>query len=189
MTHSPRVTIWNEYYLEKHEAAARAIYPEGIHAAIRDALVEHGISTVATATLDEPEHGLTQAVLNETDVLVWWGHRRHEDVDSAIVERVKTRIWAGMGLVVLHSGHFSKIFRGLMGTLSDTPVWNEDGEFERVWVIAPEHPIAAGLGRCFEIAKEEMYGEPMELPTPAELIFISWFQSGEVFRSGLTSGT
>ena len=183
---SPRVTVWNEFYVEREDDAARKAYPSGIHAAVRDGLVEHGVTDVATATFDEPQHGLTTAVLDRTDVLVWWGHRRHEEFDSALVEDLKARIWAGMGLLVLHSGHFSKIFRALMGTRSDTPVWNEDGETERIWVIAPEHPIASGLGRSFEIPREEMYGEPMELPRPDQLIFISWFESGEVFRSGLT---
>ncbi|MDB5562962.1 MAG: PalA, partial [Hyphomicrobiales bacterium] len=145
---------------------------------------DSGIST-STATLQEPEHGLTEAKLAETDVLVWWGHRAHGDVDDAIVERVAKRVWEGMGLIVLHSGHFSKIFKRLMGAPCALS-WREAGERERLWVVNPGHPIAKGLPAYFELENEEMYGEPFSVPEPLETVFVSWFQGGEVFRSGLT---
>lgn len=181
---SIRVTVWNEFQHEKNNERVRAIYPEGIHATIATFLnAEEGISA-RTAVLDEPEHGLTEAVLQETDVLIWWGHVAHGDVADEIVERVRQRVLEGMGLIVLHSGHASKIFRALMGTNTGSLKWRDDGEKERVWVIESAHPIAAGLGEYFEIPKEEMYGERFEIPAPDELVFISWFEGGEVFRSG-----
>ncbi|MBU5671674.1 ThuA domain-containing protein [Paenibacillus brevis] len=181
---SIRVTVWNEFQHEKNNERVRAIYPEGIHATIATFLnAEEGISA-RTAVLDEPEHGLTEALLQETDVLIWWGHVAHGDVADEIVERVRQRVLEGMGLIVLHSGHASKIFRALMGTNTGSLKWRDDGEKERVWVIESAHPIAAGLGEYFEIPKEEMYGERFEIPAPDELVFISWFEGGEVFRSG-----
>lgn len=181
---SIKVTVWNEFQHEKNNERVKAIYPEGIHATIASFLnAEEGISA-QTAVLDEPEHGLTEAVLQETDVLIWWGHVAHEDVADEIVERVRQRVLEGMGLIVLHSGHASKIFRALMGTNTGSLKWRDDGEKERVWVIESAHPIAAGLGEYFEIPKEEMYGERFEIPAPDELVFISWFEGGEVFRSG-----
>jgi len=182
---SLRVTVWNEYHHEKHNPAVAEHYPEGIHAVLRAGLEAHGFQGVRTATLEEPEHGLPQAVLDSTDVLLWWGHRRHDDVDDAVVARVKQAVLGGMGLVVLHSGHYSKVFKSLMGTAC-TVNWRHDGERERVWVVQPEHPIAAGLERYFEIPREEMYGEPFDIPAPDELIMIGWFQGGEVFRSAVT---
>ena len=178
----PRVTVWNEGVHEKTHAAVAAVYPNGIHEAIAAPLRQAGF-TVGTATLDEPEHGLTQAVLDNTDVLLWWGHMAHNRVDDAIVERVYNRVMEGMGLIVLHSGHFSKIFRKLMGTTCDLK-WREMGEKERLWVVNPAHPIAAGLGEYFELPHEEMYGEHFDIPAPDELVFVSWFQGGEIFRSG-----
>ena len=160
-----------------------AVYPDGIHEAIADPLRAAGFS-VRTATLDEPEHGLTEAVLAETDVLIWWGHMAHDDVQDAIVDRVQQRVLDGMGLIVLHSGHFSKIFKRLMGTGCDLK-WREADERERLWVVDPSHPIAAGLGEYFELPHEEMYGEFFDIPAPDALVFVSWFQGGEVFRSGL----
>lgn len=177
-----RVTVWNEFRHEKENPAIKAIYPEGIHAAIANFL-ETQAFTVRTATLDEPEHGLTETVLAETDVLIWWGHKAHADVQDEIAERVQQRVLAGMGLIVLHSGHFSKIFRKLMGT-SCSLRWREADEKERIWVVEPGHAIAAGIDPYFEIPKAEMYGEHFDIPTPDELVFISWFQGGEVFRSG-----
>ena len=177
-----RVTVWSEYRQERTDAPVRAVYPEGIHEAIADGLRDAGFD-VRTATLDEPDHGLNDAVLAETDVLTWWGHVAHPEVDDAVVERVHRRVLGGMGLIVLHSGHFSKIFRRLMGTSCDLK-WREAGERERVWVVDPSHPIAEGLGESFVIDHEEMYGEHFDVPVPDRLVLVSWFQGGEIFRSG-----
>ncbi len=178
----PRVTVWNEGRHEKTHAEVKAIYPEGMHTVIANALRSKGLE-VCTATLDEPEHGLTQQVLDNTDVLTWWGHMAHGDVKDEIVDRVYKRVLQGMGLIVLHSAHFSKIFRKLMGSSCGLR-WREIGEKERLWVVNPGHPIVAGLPEYFEVPHEEMYGEHFEIPTPDELVFISWFAGGEVFRSG-----
>lgn len=139
---------------------------------------------VATATLDEPEHGLTDERLDNTDVLIWWGHMAHDEVQDEIADKVRDRVLQGMGLIVLHSGHGSKVFERLLGTKTGALKWRDDGEKERVWVIEHGHPIADGLGEYIEISKEEMYGERFEIPSPDELVFISWFEGGEVFRSG-----
>jgi trehalose utilization protein len=179
---SIRVTVWNEFRHEKQNAKVQAIYPDGMHKVIGEFLSKAGYE-LRFATLDEPEHGLSEAVLNETDVLIWWGHLAHEEVSDAIVERVQKRVLAGMGLIALHSAHYSKIFRRLMGT-SCSLKWREADEKERVWVLNPAHPIARGLGEFFEIPQHEMYGEFFDIPQPDALIFMSWFQGGEVFRSG-----
>ena len=180
-----RITIWNEYVHEQQNPAVAHHYPNGIHAALAEMLGKQADFTVRTATLDEPEHGLTNAVLDTTDVLLWWGHAKHDAVSDEIVTRVQQRVLAGMGLIVLHSGHFSKVFKRLMGTTCAL-CWREAGERERVWKVNPGHPIAQGIGDCIEIEQSEMYGEPFGIPTPDELIFVSWFQGGEVFRSGAT---
>lgn len=179
-----KVTIWNEYRHEKENPEVSAIYPEGIHQAIASFLQEAGYAT-QTATLDEPEHGLTDAVLNETDVLVWWGHKAHDEVTEEIAEKVKQRVLDGMGLVVLHSAHFSKVFKKLMGTSCDLK-WREADDRERLWVVDPTHPITEGIGEYIELEKEEMYGEHFDIPAPDEVVFVSWFEGGEVFRSGAT---
>ncbi len=185
--HNPliRVTIWNEFVHERQNPTVAAIYPNGIHGALAEALSKHGDLNVHTATLDEPDQGLPPVVLDQTDVLLWWGHAAHDQVSDELVTRVQERVLAGMGLIVLHSGHFSKVFKRLMGT-SCALCWREAGERERVWKINPGHPIAAGIGDCIEIEQSEMYGEPFGIPTPDELIFVSWFQGGEVMRSGAT---
>lgn len=178
-----KVTVWNEFRHEKENEKVRSVYPNGLHTAIGEGLGE-GFQ-VSYATLDEPEHGLSEERLNDTDVLIWWGHKAHKEVDDAIVERVQQRVLHGMGLVVLHSGHFSKIFKKLMGTTCDLK-WREAGEKERLWVVAPGHPIVEGIGEYFELPQEEMYGEHFDIPQPDELILVSWFTGGEVFRSGCT---
>jgi len=179
-----RVTIWNEYIHEREDPEVARVYPKGIHEAIAEYLRGKGEIDVSIATFDEPEHGLTEDKLKSTDVLVWWGHRAHEKVSDDVVDRVYRRVVSeGMGLIVLHSAHFSKIFRRLMGT-SCRLKWREAGELERVWVVSPGHPIADGLNEYFEIEHSEMYGEPFDIPPPDHLVFISWFKGGEVFRSG-----
>ncbi|TLS50937.1 trehalose utilization protein ThuA [Paenibacillus antri] len=180
-----RITIWNEFVHETSNEKVKAIYPRGIHGALAEGLRGEG-RTLRTATLREPEHGLTEEALRDTDVLVWWGHMAHEEVSDAIVDRVHARVLEGMGLIVLHSAHGSKIFRKLMGTQTGRLKWREADEKERLWVVKPSHPIARGLPEAFELEREEMYGEHFDVPDPEELVFVSWFQGGEVFRSGLT---
>ncbi len=180
-----RVTVWNEGRHEKQNPAIAKIYPQGMHGAIAAYLNRQEGIRARTATLDEPEHGLSEAVLAETDVLTWWGHLAHDEVQDKVVERVHQRVLSGMGLIVLHSGHFSKIFRRLMGT-NCSLVWREQegGEKERLWNIAPGHEITQGIGRCIVIPHHEMYGERFDIPEPDKLVFISWYEGGEVFRSG-----
>lgn len=189
MTAKPlRVTVWNEYLHEKHDEAVRRIYPDGIHTAVAQALRQQlgDQVQVNTATLEEPDHGLTDEVLAQTDVLTWWGHRAHDQVRDDIVDRIQQRVLQGMGLIVLHSAHVSKIFMRLMGT-GCMLRWREVGERERLWIVDPSHPIVEGIeGEYFELEHTEMYGEFFDIPAPDEVIMISWFEGGEVFRSGCT---
>lgn len=179
-----KVTVWNEYRHERHNEHVASIYPEGIHNAIAGYLKKNDTFEVKTAVLDDPDHGLTDEVLDNTDVLIWWGHLAHDEVRDDIVDKVRDKVLNGMGLIVLHSGHGSKIFQRLLGTRTGALKWRDDGEKERLWVIEHGHPIVEGLGEYIEIPKEEMYGERFEIPAPDELVFISWFEGGEVFRSG-----
>ncbi|MDD5728448.1 MAG: ThuA domain-containing protein [Victivallales bacterium] len=179
-----KVTIWNENIHEKNNPVVRELYPGGLHGFLAQRLDAPDLS-IRTATLEEAEHGLTEAVLDNTDVLIWWGHIAHHRVDDAIVERVQEKIWEGMGFIALHSGHRSKIFRRLNGT-SCKMHWREAGERERFWVVDPSHPTVAGLPEHFELSCEEMYGEPLMIAEDAKVIMISWFEGGEVFRSAFT---
>ncbi len=180
-----RVTVWNEGLHEKKSDKIAAIYPKGMHGAIAEFLNAQGDIEARTATLEEPEHGLTDDVLAETDVMTWWGHAAHAKVADEIVDKVQRRVLEGMGLIVLHSGHFSKIFRRLMGTACQLK-WREVAEREVLWVTRPGHPIFRGLGECFILPHTEMYGEHFDIPEPDETILISSFAGGEVFRSGVT---
>jgi trehalose utilization protein len=183
MTKAIRVTVWNEYRHEKTDETVAKLYPEGIHGQISEFLGANADMDARTATLDEPEHGLTEKVLANTDVLLWWGHMAHQEVEDEIVDRVQQQVLNGMGLIVLHSAHLSKIFQRMMGTNCSLK-WREMGERERLWVVNPAHPIVQGLGDFFEVPHTEMYGEFFDIPKPDALVFISWFQGGDVFRSG-----
>ena len=179
-----RVTVWNEFVHEKTEESIRKIYPDGIHKVIADFLVKNEDMVVTTAVLDDPEHGLTDEVLNNTDVLIWWGHMCHHKVSDAVVAKVTNHVLRGMGFIALHSAHMSKPFISLMGT-SCTLKWR-DGDRERIWCIDPGHPIAEGIPETFVLDPEEMYGEFFDIPKPDSVVFLSWFRGGEVFRSGCT---
>src|SRR5580700_11130177 len=178
-----QVVVWGENVHERRSEAIRKVYPEGIHQCIANALSVDESFAVATATLQDPEHGLRDTRLSNTDVLIWWGHIAHAEVADEIVDRVQARVLEGMGLLVLHSGHYSKVFKRLMGTTCSL-TWREADERERLWVCNPGHPIAQGIDRYFELPREEMYGEPFAIPVPEEQVFVSWFEGGDVFRSG-----
>jgi trehalose utilization protein len=189
MTMALRVTVWNEGVHEATQPEIAAIYPHGIHGAIAEGLREllGDEVEVRTATLDEPEHGLSEQALAGTDVLLWWGHIAHDRVSDEVVERVRQHVLGGMGLIVLHSGHFSKIFIRMLGTTCSLRWRNpEGGERELVWDVNPTHPIAEGVEQPIVIDAQEMYGEFFDIPTPDDLVFISSFTGGEVFRSGVT---
>ena len=178
-----RVTIWNEYMPQQTRGAIYEAYPEGLHECIRLGIAA-GDLEIRTATMDQPEQGLPDEVLDSTDVLVWWGHAGHEQVSDALVDKIQNRVLYGMGLIVLHSAHMSKIFRRLMGTRCRLN-WREVGEKERLWVVAPEHPIAHGVPETFVVPHTEMYGEPFDIPDDGKIVFMSWYEGGNVFRSGV----
>lgn len=180
-----RVTVWNEFRHEKLNDAVRKVYPEGMHAVIARHLAAQPGLEVRTATLDEPEHGLSEAVLGRTDVLLWWAHLAHGEVSEEVAARAHARVLEGMGFIALHSSISSKILLRLLGTTCRVH-WRESGEKERLWNIEPAHPIAEGIGDYFELPHVEMYGERFDIPTPDKLLFISWYPGGEVFRSGCT---
>lgn len=180
-----RAVVWGENIHERENKVVAGVYPDGMHNAIAAGLNADPGITATTATLQETEHGLPEHRLAQTDVLLWWGHAAHGAVDDAVVERVVEHVWSGMGLICLHSSHFAKVFKRLMGTPCNL-TWREAGERERLWVTSRNHPITRGLPDHFELENEEMYGEPFGVPDPLETVFVSWFQGGEAFRSGLT---
>lgn len=179
-----RITVWNEYRHEQEYEGIRKVYPDGIHGCIAGFLKEEKEFLVRTAIFDEPEHGLTEEVLQNTDVLIFWSHALQEEFLDEVAERVRRHVLSGMGLVALHSAHFSKIMKKLLGT-SMTLKWRH-GDSEKLWCTLPTHPIAADVPELIELPKEEMYGEFFDIPKPDDVIFTGWFSGGEVFRSGCT---
>ena len=178
-----RIGIYNENVHEQTKEEVRAIYPEGIHGTLASFLKDDDVS-IRIFTLDTVEE-ITEEALDEIDVLLWWGHAAHNKVPDEIAFRVRDAVQKGMGIIFLHSGHHSKPFRFLMGTSCNLN-WREDGDMERIWVVKPSHPIAKGLGRYFELPHDETYGEPFCIPDPDDVVFITWYEGGEVFRSGCT---
>lgn len=184
MANKIRVTAWNEYRHEKSNEYVKSIYPDGIHGLIKQFLETNDDIEVTPAALDDPDNGLPDEVLNNTDVLIWWGHMAHHEVPDALVEKIRHRVYTkGMGLIVLHSGHHSKVFRNVVGTNGNLS-WGRDQK-EVVWNLLPSHPIAAGIPDHFTLDIEELYCEPFYVPQPDALVFGSWFEDGFIFRSGL----
>ena len=180
-----RVTIWNEFRHEKINPVVRDIYPEGIHEAIRGAFPDDGKYSIRIATLDEPGCGLSEEILEDTEVLIWWGHKAHKEVPDEVADMVVRYVQAGMGFVALHSTHESKPFMRLMGTTCSLK-WRKSGVKERLWNICPNHPVMRGIGEYFELEHVEMYSERFDIPKPDDVLMISWYPSGEVFRSVCT---
>lgn len=184
-----KVTIFNEYKHEQESEIVKAVYPDGIHQQLKSFLECDEISVRTVTQYDEnmeliPDCGLTDEILADTDVLMWWGHGAHRYVPDEVVEKCYNNIHQGMGVIFLHSSHFSKLFKKLMGTTC-TLKWR-DGEKERLWNINPVHPIMRGIGEYVDIPAEEMYGERFDIPTPDELLMIGTYSSHEVFRSACT---
>ncbi len=177
------VLVWNEYKHEIISEHIQNIYPNGIHNAIKDFLATEDDINVKTACLSDENCGISKEVLDDTDVLIWWGHMAHNDVPDEIAFMIRDAVLSGMGAIFLHSAHHSKPFKYLMGT-SCNLTWREDGDSEIIWVTEPSHPITQGIDRYFTLPHEETYGEPFVIPNPDKLLFISSYSGGEVFRSG-----
>jgi trehalose utilization protein len=196
-----RVTVWGEGFLDlatlgdepaplnytNYAEEARRIYPEEVHQTIARGLHDclGASALVRASTLEDSEHGLGQALLESTDVLVWWSHVKEHLLPAETVERVWKRVVGdGMGIVVLHSGAQSRVFRRLMGTSCRTGGWRQADDWEAVWTVSPGHPITRGLPPVFVIPSEEVWCEHFDIPRPDELVFVSAFRGGEIFRSG-----
>lgn len=178
------VTVWNEFRWEKTNEEVKKLYPDGMHQVIAKFLECEDI-TVRCATLDEEDCGLTDEIIEETDVMIWWGHMFHHEVPDELAVKIQQAVLKGMGIIFLHSSHNAKPFHLLMGTPCNLN-WrvDEENNHERLWVCAPYHPIVQGVGPCIELEQEEVYGEPFGIPEPDQLIMIGWYRGGEVFRSG-----
>ena len=177
-----RVLVWNEFRHEKTKDSVKAIYPNGIHAVIADFLRCDDIE-VKTATLDDENCGITKEILDETDVLLWWGHMAHKEVPDEVAALVRDAVHSGMGAIFLHSAHHSKPFKLLMGTPCSL-TWRESGDSELVWVTDPSHPIVQGIDRFISLPHEETYGEPFSIPEPDKVLLLGNYSGGEAFRSG-----
>ena len=185
MAKTINVTIWNEYRHEKSDENVAKLYPNGLHAAIGEFLSKNDDMKITLAALDDPDQGLPDEVLNNTDVLLWWGHMNHGEVKDDLVERIRQRVYVGgMGFIALHSAHHSKPFRAIVGTTGNL-LWG-DNQKEIIWNIMPSHPIAAGIAAHFELPEEELYAEPFQIPQPDAHIFEGWYEHGYVFRTGCT---
>lgn len=177
-----KVLIWNEFYHEKAEPEIAKIYPDGIHGYLKSVLSDE--FEVETATLEDDECcGLTKEKLDSADVLIWWAHLRHKDVPDEVAKMVQEAVWRGLGVIFLHSAHYSKPFKLLMGTSCNLD-WVEKAESEKLWVLDKSHPIAKGLPDSIFLEHEETYGEPFDIPEPEQLVFAGSFEKGEIFRSG-----
>jgi len=184
-----RVLVWDE----NPPHAPKDLYPKSINGAIADALNKIGDGQIAatTASLDDAGQGISEDALQNTDVLLWWGHARHGEVSDETAERVRRAVWEnGLGFIPLHSGHYSKPFKAvlectghLMGGWREAPGF----EPEEITVCAPRHPIAQGI-EDFTIPLEEMYGAPFGIPPFETLVFQSYFPlGGEYFPCGFTT--
>lgn len=178
-----KVTVWNEFIHEREKEKVKSVYPDGIHSVIKEFLDKDGEFEVRTVTLDMENCGITQELLDDTDVMLWWGHMAHNKVPDEIAAMVQKAVQSGMGFIALHSAHHSKPFKMLMGTTCNLG-WRENGDMERVWVVNPSHPIAQGIDRYFELPNVETYSEPFDIPEPDQLVFGGWYEGGEIFRSG-----
>lgn len=180
---SIKVTIWHEFFHEKESEQVRSIYPDGMHAAIKSYLQSDENLDITLTSLYEPECGMPDELLKNTDVLIWWGHLKHDEVPDELARKIQDRVLHyGMGFIPLHSAHYSKPFRLLMGT-SGRLNWGDDQK-EIIWTLMPAHQIAEGIPEHFELEAEEMYGEYFDIPQPDELVFAGWFKHGNLFRSG-----
>ncbi len=181
-----RVLVWAEDRpLEIHKTKMRQLYPEGIHGAIAEFLSRQPDLKVRTAVMTDQDQGLSKEILSATDVLVFWSHKHWRELEDVYVDAIHERVLEGMGIILLHSAHASKVFAKLMGTHTQCLRWRENDEHQRHWIVCPGHPIVRGIkGEYIEIPLDETYGEYFDIPQPDTIVFLASSEGGEVLRSG-----
>jgi trehalose utilization protein len=159
------------------------VYPEGINGAIAKYLRTLPNLEVRAASINDPEQGIAKSALDSTDVLIWWAHRTHKEIDDGrALEAVRQIRERGLGFIAIHSAHYAKIFKMILDSACDLGGWRVGGKPESLKCVAPTHPIAQGVGD-FTIPHTEMYNEPFKVPPPEATIFLSTWEGGEEFRS------
>ncbi|MBI1353570.1 MAG: trehalose utilization protein ThuA [Acidobacteria bacterium] len=180
-----RVLVWSE------RSEPVEVYPAGINGEVASIFAADRGVEVSVANMLDPEQGLSEAALAQTDVLVWFGHRSHADVLPEVVDRVVRRVTAdGMGFLPLHSAHYSLPFVRLMeleaaeqgvrltGRVGSWGAVRNKGEPERVQILLPAHPIAKGL-TAFTIEGTEEYANPFVAPPAEEKVLAGAWEGGE----------
>lgn len=165
-TSKRRVVAWSEGSANV-DPASKVVYPNDINSAIAEGLkpLESQGWEVLRASLGDPDQGLSDERLNSTDVLIWWGHKKHNQVSDELVGKIVKRVKEqGMGFIGTHSAHFSKPLKKLLGTPCSWREYVLDGTTVEISVKEPNHPICKGVSN-FTIPIER-YGEPFAVPTP-----------------------
>jgi trehalose utilization protein len=178
-----RIVVWSE------GSAPKDVYPNDINAAVAEGLKSLRGWDVAAASLKDPDQGFPGDTLAKTDVLIWWGHVHHGAVKDALIEQIVGRVKNdGMGFIALHSSHYSKALRKLLGTDCGFAAYVADGSGLDVTVKAKDHPIARGIDN-FSLAHTERYSEPFQIPEPETVVFDGVYKrpdgSTEASRQGL----
>ena len=162
-----RVVVWSEGTANV-DPGSKKVYPNDINAAIAEGLkpLEARGWEIVTASLKDPEQGITDELLKGTDVLIWWGHKKHGDVKDELVARIVQRVKEeGMGFISTHSSHFAKPYKKIMGSPCTWREYKADGTSVKVIVKEPNHPITKGV-KDFSLPKIERYSEPFGVPEP-----------------------
>jgi len=174
-----KALVWSEFTEPKD------VYPKGIHGDIAEYLNASGNVEAKVVQLSDPDQGVSQAMLDWADVLLWWGHQKHRDVTDETVQRiVKSVKEGGMGYFAMHSAHYSRGLIAILGTPCGLGSVG-DGGAESISVVMPDHPIAKGVSD-FVVPRTEYFGEPFGVPEPEAVVFKSTFEKGDNiwFRSG-----
>lgn len=158
-----KVVVWSE------GTAPKTVYPYDVNTAIAEGLQPLKDWQIITASITDPDQGLSDDLLNSTSVLIWWGHQKHGDVKDELVAKIVRRVKeGGMGFIATHSAHYSKPLKALLGTNCGWKYYTDDGARVDLIVKSPKHPIAKGV-KNFTVPKTERYGDPFEVP-PAETV-------------------
>jgi trehalose utilization protein len=163
------IVVWSE------GTAPTNIYPKDINAAIVEGLKadkRFANDTIIAASLNDPDQGINDELLAKTDVLLWWGHKKHAKVSDELTAKIKQRWMDGkMGFIGLHSAHFAKPNKALMGTACSFSCYRTDCTKTKVTVTDKTHPIAAGVPETFTVENGERYGDPYIVPAGYTCVF------------------
>ncbi|MEZ5042821.1 MAG: alpha/beta hydrolase fold domain-containing protein [Saprospiraceae bacterium] len=151
-----KVVVWDERQKKQQKA-----YPDFMGNHIADYLKKNDLLRVYSVGLDDPEQGLSDEVLENCEVMIWWGHVRHPEISVATSKKLIERVKAGtLEMIFLHSAHWANPFVEAMNEVTRQRVEAKYATLEAqvtIEFVTPPDSLRFRVPKLGEMVKPAIY--------------------------------